>query len=733
MANEKDPRRWDEVIIDSPFAKLTKRDVHEYYRTPKVQQAILDAVGSREAIVRQSFAPDKTVLRRKDERGSLIRLDPESLDKWNERRLSEVHPTFGRKTDVLLADIDPQEGVDWRRTKKITETVAKTMQSHPAVRDVSVRYSGGRGFYVEGKLDEPIGVDRARNLTKSILDGLAQRHDVFFEPVGPGHIRLDTTPLKYRGSVRSPYSIHSETGLVSAPVKIEDLPSVQKKDFTVQKVLERMREKKAAASLPQSLLDEVSKDKWATRAYGQKTLKEIKEGKRDVIPIQDEGKTVGFMSPNKTVLGYPSTGFVFVSPSSRGKGLAAKVLKEYAKKNPKAISFIHRDNIASQKAHEHAGWEDSGEAARGNPRAHVWKVKHGSAAPSFSIRAMTTEDVARYNIPELQEDAGKALADENLIAFGPKGDFAGFVTRGVKNNSLKNLWVHPDFRRQGLAKRFLTEALSSTPTSLDVRAENEAAKTLYKQLGYTKQHEWRNRAQPAEHWVKKAMEIKQAFEIPFQQIAMVLDDTPMYYRQYLAHQKAHQQRALAAAQQQAQPQLNAKLSAATEFAPGIPMNRKVHKIPTSTTPQTWTLAIQKHDADRAGTHFDFRLVPPQGGKAHSWAIPKARLPEQGKMLLAIQQPTHTAQYAENFTGTIPKGTYGSGKVDMHLKEPVKILSSGDNKIKFERDNGEKYTLFRTRDKHWGITKNATQVIEDWKKKKKEEKVTAFIRERMRGN
>lgn len=554
MVQEKDPKRWDEVIIDSPFAKLTKRDVHEYYSTPAVQKKILDAVGDREAILRQSFTADKTVLRRKDEAGEFIRLNKEQLDKWNAKRLSEVHPTFGRKTDVLLADIDPQEGVDWRHTKKITETVAKTMQSRPEVRDVSIRYSGGRGFYVEGKLDAPVGIDHARNLTKRVLDGLAQRHDVYFHPVGPGNIRLDTTPLKNRGSIRAPYSINADTGLVSAPVKLEDLAGAQKKDFSVAKVLERMREKKAATSLPQGLLDEVSKDKWATRAYGQKTLREIKEGKRDVVPIEDKGNIVGFMAPNETKFGYPSTGFVFVSPSSRGKGLAAKVLAEYAKKNPSAISFLHRDNIASQKAHLKAGWEDTGAAARGNPRARVWRVK-------------------------------------------------------------------------------------------------------------------------------QAME---------------------------------------------------KLAAARkEFAPGIPANRKIHKIPKVKNPQPWTLAIQKHDANKAGTHFDLRLIPPKGNKAHSWAIPKAKLPKRGVMQLAIQQPTHTKEYATTFSGKIPKGTYGAGKVTMHTNEPVTVLSAGDNRVKFRRASGEQFTLFRTKEKQWGITKTAAEVIDEWRKKKREAKVTAFIRERMR--
>ena len=168
-----------------------------------------------------------------------------------------------------------------------------------------------------------------------------------------------------------------------------------------------------------------------------------------------------------------------------------------------------------------------------------------------------------------------------------------------------------------------------------------------------------------------------------------------------------------------------------EFAPGIPANRKIHKIPKVKNPQPWTLAIQKHDADKAGTHFDLRLIPPKGNKAHSWAIPKAKLPKRGVMQLAIQQPTHTKEYATTFSGKIPKGTYGAGKVTMHTNEPVTVLSAGDNRVKFRRASGEQFTLFRTKEKQWGITKTAAEVIDEWRRKKREAKVTAFIRERMR--
>lgn len=481
----KDPKRWQEVIIDAPFARLTKQEVYDYYSTPKIQKAILDAVGHREAVIRQSFAPGQNVLRRKDERGSFVRLDKGRLDLWNEKRLSEVHPTFGKTVDKLFADIDPQEDVPWQRTKQITETVAKAMSSRPDVKDVKVRFSGGRGFYVEGKLDAPIGVDHARNLTQQILHGVAQRPDCTLGVAKPGMVRLDTTPLKVRGSVRAPYSLNASTGLVSAPVKIEELPNVKKEDFTIAEILR----KKTAQTAP------------------------------------------------------------------------------------------------------------------------------------------------------------------------------------------------------------VTESLTSSPASV-------------------------------------AAAQRQAFGVTKRQLA---NSIPVGTQQ------------VPGSAGEAQNALLVKVS--KEFAPGIPKARKIRGIPTVTKPQkNWTLAIQTHKADIAGEHYDLRLVPPKGNKAHSWAIPKARLPEAAdKMLLAIQQPTHTKHYATTFSGKIPKGTYGAGTVELHTNESVKVLSAGQKKIKFQRPNGDQYALFRMgAGKNWGIKKinpkpvQAKGIIGKWRVKtrqlkvdKRKKRATAFIRDHMR--
>jgi len=162
---------------------------------------------------------------------------------------------------------------------------------------------------------------------------------------------------------------------------------------------------------------------------------------------------------------------------------------------------------------------------------------------------------------------------------------------------------------------------------------------------------------------------------------------------------------------QEDPQQQVLKRAAAEFAPGIPKNKKIHKIPTAEN-QPWALAVQKHIADKAGPHWDLRLVPGIGGHAHSWAVPKMKFPEPGKMQLAIQQPTHTADYALNFEGKIPKGTYGAGKVTMPIKEQVNIIKAGPDKVVFQRPNQDKYTLFRMGDTKWGITKSVKHAAEE---------------------
>jgi hypothetical protein len=151
----------------------------------------------------------------------------------------------------------------------------------------------------------------------------------------------------------------------------------------------------------------------------------------------------------------------------------------------------------------------------------------------------------------------------------------------------------------------------------------------------------------------------------------------------------------------------------SEFAPGIPKERITHAIPEGKG-QVWTLAVQHHDAVKAGPHWDLRLVDPTTTYAHSWAIPRANFPPPGERpYLAIHTPTHSADYALNFGAGSPKSIhvgYGRGTVEIKHKEPVSIISSSPTSIKFIRttEDGDKqqYSLFHTHSDKW-LLKNTT--------------------------
>ena len=142
-----------------------------------------------------------------------------------------------------------------------------------------------------------------------------------------------------------------------------------------------------------------------------------------------------------------------------------------------------------------------------------------------------------------------------------------------------------------------------------------------------------------------------------------------------------------------------------EYAPGIPDRHYHADLPEIKKPVPWKLSLQEHHADRAGHHYDLRLIDPDTGHAHSWALPKATMPEPGKSVLALQQPTHTADYALNFgkdkEQTIAKG-YGKGRVKIKALEDIEVYHSKPEaegtRVRFNvyKSTGpEEYAIVRT--------------------------------------
>ena len=85
--------------------------------------------------------------------------------------------------------------------------------------------------------------------------------------------------------------------------------------------------------------------------------------------------------------------------------------------------------------------------------------------------------------------------------------------------------------------------------------------------------------------------------------------------------------------------------------------------------QTVLFTRQRHEAKRAGLHWDYRIVI--GDKAYSWAT-KKEMPEPGKAIVLFEQPIHTSHYALTDSMEIPDGNYGAGKVQLDYVRKARL-------------------------------------------------------------
>ncbi len=94
------------------------------------------------------------------------------------------------------------------------------------------------------------------------------------------------------------------------------------------------------------------------------------------------------------------------------------------------------------------------------------------------------------------------------------------------------------------------------------------------------------------------------------------------------------------------------------------------------------------------------------GVLKSWAVPKEPPTQSGIRRLAMQVEDHELDYI-NFEGTIPKGEYGAGTVEIWDKGTYVLKNRTDKIIEFTL-NGSKlkggYALVNFKEKNWLLLK-----------------------------
>ena len=112
--------------------------------------------------------------------------------------------------------------------------------------------------------------------------------------------------------------------------------------------------------------------------------------------------------------------------------------------------------------------------------------------------------------------------------------------------------------------------------------------------------------------------------------------------------------------------------------------------------ETILFTRQRHDAKRAGLHYDIRFVV--GDKAYSFAT-KKDIPEIGSSILLYEQPVHDAAYALSQRVEIPDGQYGAGVTTLDFVRKAKVGEGSTPTQMTIHSNGERFLLKRMDEKY----------------------------------
>lgn len=175
------------------------------------------------------------------------------------------------RPDRLIFDLDPGEGVEWRRVIEGAFAVRERLKTLGL--ESFVKTTGGKGLHVVAPLKPKVSWKDALSFTRSIAEAMAADEPDRYTTTSvkqerEGRIFIDYLRNNREASAVAPYSTRSRPGApVAAPVAWEELsPDLKPNGFTVENLSKR--------------LSSLEKDPWADIGRVDQVLPEQKPAKR---------------------------------------------------------------------------------------------------------------------------------------------------------------------------------------------------------------------------------------------------------------------------------------------------------------------------------------------------------------------------------------------------------------------------------------------------------------------
>lgn len=231
----------------------------------------LPYIKNRKVALEEKFS-NQIIFRRHDQNGQWIYVKSKKDILANAfRHTYSFHPHQLSDDGVLWFVMD----LDKRNTKMPFRLVAIAAKYLAAIlsqekQDFNLKFSGNRGFHFYWSIAKLKKSDLANtkiyNHEHELIEKYAQQLETIIQDSkekllfnkyfstdkkvfntnsadkkNNAPILLDKNILKPLGLIRSPWSIHPLSELASAPITVDDLVSFKKKNYTVDKVIERLK------------------------------------------------------------------------------------------------------------------------------------------------------------------------------------------------------------------------------------------------------------------------------------------------------------------------------------------------------------------------------------------------------------------------------------------------------------------------------------------------------------